>query len=345
MAIERQRSAATLRDVAERAGVGIKTASRVLNNEPGVRLETAAKVTAAAVALGFRANRMARNLRTGASTTTLGLVIGDMGNPFFASIARGVEMSLSASGYLLVIASHGEDPDREGHLVQELAARRVDALMVVPAPDSGDAIAHEVARGLPVVVVDRSVEHRGLAVDEITLDNEGGAHALVSRLIADGHHRIGMVSDLDHLWTAERRRAGYRHALKDAGLPSDGSLVISGAHTPEEAYEAARMLLHRHEPPTAIFAINNLTGRGVLRAVEQIDPSVEVAMFDDVDTADLFRHEVTLASYDPVAMGRAAAGYAWDRLNGYDGPPRRVMLPIGLRRVGGALPTKVAQAI
>src|ERR687895_732453 len=205
----------TMRDVASLAGVSLKTVSRVINDEPGVAVATAARVGDAIQELGFERNDLARSLRQGRTSSTLGLVIEDVSNPFYSSIAQAVEAAARERGYLLITASCEEDPDRERELVQALLRRRVDALLLVPASRDHEYLAR--AGGTPVVFLDRPPV--GLDADCVLLDNFGGARRAVEHLIAHGHERIAMVGDTAELFTAAERLAGYREALAAARVP------------------------------------------------------------------------------------------------------------------------------
>src|SRR3954463_11440854 len=172
-----------MRDVAHTAGVSLKTVSRVINAEAGVAPTTAARVAEAIDVLGFERNDLARTLRQGGSSATLGLVIEDLANPFYATVAQAVEVAARDRGFLLITASAREDAERERELAGALLRRRVDALLIVPAgPD------HRYISGR-VVFLDRPP--RGIEADTVLLDNLGGASAAVEHLIAHGHTRIG----------------------------------------------------------------------------------------------------------------------------------------------------------
>src|SRR5829696_5572998 len=227
----------TMRDVAERAGVSLKTVSRVINAEAGVTPATAERVTAAIAELGFERNDLAASLRHGRSSSTLGLVIEDVANPFYSAIAQAVEAAARDRGFLLITASAREDAERERELVSALLRRRVDALLIVPAgPDH-----RYIATSARTVFLDRPP--RGVAADTVLLDNVGGARRAVEHLIAHGHERIACVADAAELHTAGERLRGYRAALEAAGLPEDPALVVSGNRDAVAAQAAVEHLL------------------------------------------------------------------------------------------------------
>src|SRR4051812_15007169 len=246
-----------MRDVAVLAGVSLKTVSRVINDEPGVAAATAERVTAAIAELGFQRNDLARSLRQGRSSSTLGLLIEDVANPFYSAIAQAVEAAARERGYLLITASCEEDPARERELVQTLLRRRVDALLLVPASSDHSYLARETADGTPVVFLDRPPI--GIDADQVLLDNVGGARAAAEHLIAHGHVRIAFVGDSEQLHTAGERLEGYRQTLEAARIPVDDELVRTGSHDAQHAEEVVGRLLALgpDRRPTALFAANN----------------------------------------------------------------------------------------
>ena len=313
-----------MRDVASQAGVSLKTVSRVINAEAGVTPATAAKVTEAIEALGFERNDLARSLRQGRSSSTLGLVIEDVANPFYSAVAQAVEAVASERGFLLITASALEDAERERELVGALLRRRVDALLVVPAgPDH-----RYISDATRTVFLDRPPQ--GIEADTVLLDNLGGARRAVEHLIAHGHTRIACVADTADLYTVRERLAGYRAALSAAGLEEDPALVVSGNHDVIAAQAAVAHLLGLPDKrrPTAIFASNNRNTVGALHALAGREPRVALVGFDDFELADLLGTTVVRA--DPWRLGEQAAALAFARLDGDDRPPLEITVPTEL---------------
>lgn len=314
----------TLRQVAARSGVSLKTASRALNGHPHVTPETLNKVRTAADELGFRLNGIARELRSG--TASVGLVIGDVANPFYARIARGAERVLRARGLQLVTTSTDESPEVERAVAGELVERRVRALLVVPSSPDQAYLEAERRHGLPVVMLDRPPV--GLDTDTIVLDDRNGARAAAEHLLAGGHRRVGLIGDFSRLSTHRERIAGFSDAMRAADVPDWERYVRSGSHDVESAEALTRELLALPEPPTALFATNNRNTTGVLHALRDSGRRLALVGFDDFDLADLLG--ITVVAHDPVEMGRMAAEIALARLDGDDGPPRTVVLPTWL---------------
>jgi LacI family transcriptional regulator len=316
-----------MRHVAERAGVSLKTVSRVINEEASVAPQTAERVVAAIAELGFRRNDLARSLRQGSTSATLGLVIEDLANPFYSAVAQAVENVARPRGYMLITGSCEEDPERERELILALLRRRVDALLLVPAGTERDQqwLARELGDETPVVFVDRPPH--GIDADAVLVDNAGGARAAVEHLASRGHERIACVADARTLYTAAERVAGYEAALDAAGLARDGALLKLGAREADEAQAAVQELLALEDPPTAIFCGNNRVTVGALRALHGRD-DVALVGFDDFELADLLG--TTVVRHEAQRIGAEAAQLAFRRLDGLDGPPQRVVVPTQL---------------
>jgi LacI family transcriptional regulator len=319
-----------MRDVAQMAGVSLKTVSRVINAEAGVTPATAERVTAAIATLGFERNDLAASLRNGRSSQTLGLVIEDVANPFYSAIAQAVEAAARDRGFLLITASAREDAERERELVAALLRRRVDALLIVPAGSDHRYIAgtsHPVFLDRPPL---------GIEADTVLLDDHGGARSAVEHLISHGHTRIACVADDDGLYTMRERIAGYREALGAAGIDEDPSLVVTGNRDVAAAQAAVGRLLRMPDKrrPTALFTANNRNTIGALHALPEADGRVALAGFDDFELADLLGTTVVRA--DAWRLGEQGAALAFARLDGDESPPRTLTIPTELVARGSA---------
>ncbi|MFF2501792.1 LacI family DNA-binding transcriptional regulator [Streptomyces sp. NPDC058067] len=318
----------TLADVASRVGVSAKTVSRVLNEDGPVSDATRAKVLAAVDELGFRPNLMARNMRVGARDSTVALVVPEMGNPFFGTVAGGVEDVVRDRGLTLLMGSSAEDEQSELSLITAFLARRISGLLVVPATGAHHRyLRRERDGGLPVVFLDRPAA--GLAADAVVSENEEGARAGVAHLIAHGHRRVAFVGDRPAtLYTRKMRQRGYRAALSAAGIPYDPTLVAS-AHDPYTAGVAVRRLLDSPSPPTAVFCGNNFASLGVVPALAEAGRrDVALVCFDDLPLAAVLEPGLTVVAQDPAAIGRAAAERVIARLGGDRSAARTVMVPV-----------------
>ncbi|WLQ44670.1 LacI family DNA-binding transcriptional regulator [Streptomyces laculatispora] len=314
----------TMKDVAARAGVGLKTVSRVVNSEPGVTPDTERRVQEAIDALGFRRNDSARVLRKG-RTASIGLVLEDLADPFYGPLSRAVEEVARAHGALLINGSSAEDPEREQELVLALCARRVDGLIVIPAGDDHRYLEQEIKAGIATVFVDRPGR---IDADMVLSDSFGGARQGVAHLIAHGHRRIGFIGDQPRIHTATERLRGYHAAMTDAGITVEDSWVSLGSTDPDRVRLAAETMLSAPEPVTALFSGNNRVTVTAVRVLAGRERPVALVGFDDIELADLLG--ITVISQDAAAVGRTAAEHLFRRLDGADHAPARVELPTRL---------------
>lgn len=323
---------ARLADVARLAGVSTKTVSRVVAGEPNVAPTTRETVLAAAEHLQFRPNRLARSLRTGGISTTVGFVVGDLANPFYAAVAGGAERALAAHGLTLLIAATEDDPAAERPVVDALLAERVRGLLLVPVAPDQSYLEAEQRLGTPVVAVDRAA--RGLDVDTVLLDNRRGATAAVRTLIAAGHREIAFLGTGGSLPTQQDRLAGYRDALADAGIPDRPDLARMGPY-PAGLDAAALDLLTGPGRPTAVLAGDNRASAAVVRAAgAPLD--VDLVGFDDFELADALG--VSAVGYDAAQIGREAAHLLLQRLDVPDAQARLRIVETHVVRRGRLTP-------
>jgi LacI family transcriptional regulator len=315
----------TMPDVAREAGVSVKTVSRVINREPGVRPKTEALVIAAIAKLGFRRNDAARSLRSGRSTSSIGLVIEDLGNPFYSTLARAVEGVARSHDSLLISASSEGDLDLERRLVHEMCERRVDGLIIVPSVGDQAFVNEEMEMGTPTVFVDRPPT--GVKADVVLADNAGGARAALEFLIARGHESIAILAEDDRIYTMGQRLRAARAAADRAGVEL---VVATGLRTPAAAAAAVAGILARRRPPTAIFALNNRTAVGALSQVVGRAGSIDVVGFDEFELAHLVPEMSAVVAHDAAALGTQAAELLFARIGGYAVKPKRVVIPTTL---------------
>jgi LacI family transcriptional regulator len=320
----------SLAQVAALSGVSVKTASRALSGEGYVAVETKARVQSAADELGYRLNRTARELRRGGNTSTLvGLLSGDLANPFYSRLASGLERELRMHGLQLITASTDENPEWEGRLTDSLLERRVRGLIVASTMAEHGHLAAERRHGSPFVFVDRPPVN--LTADAVLLDNRGGAKRAAEHLLERGHRRIGIVGDLSRLSTHQDRVEGFAEAMEAAGVAGWREYLLEDAHDVDKAERAVLALLARDPAPTAVFTTNNRITTGALRALRQgggAGRGTALIGFDELDLGDVLG--VTVIAHDPEEMGRHAARLLLSRLDGDDGPARRVVLPTRL---------------
>lgn len=319
--------AATIREVAQAANVSQATAARALGQYGYVSDDARERVERAATKLGYVPNSVARALASGA-TKAVGLVVGDIENPFFAAAARGLTDQVEAHGHSVLLANSDEDLGREKIAVETLLARQVDGLVVVPSSEALEQHLDGAAKAGPLVLLDREVD--GLGVDSVTADNVGGARAATEHLIGHGHTRIGFVSDSLEISSSSLRLQGYREALEASGIDFDASLVSIGGPTADEGYRASLELLEREQHLSALFTANNFMTLGAMHALRSLDLSIPDAValvgFDDLEWTTLVDPPVTVISQPAAEIGREAARLLIARLEGADGPPQRVRI-------------------
>jgi LacI family transcriptional regulator, galactose operon repressor len=319
----------TIRDVAAQAGVSAMTVSRVINESPRVSRETRRRVEEAIAELGYVPNRLARGL-SGRKTGAIGLIVPDVGNPFFTLVVRGAEQVAWRSGYHVILCNTQGDLDREREYLEDMIAFQVEGVLLAPVGDRSRPNLRALGRNrVPFVLVDRSVA--GLEADLVQGDSVAGARRLVEHLIALEHTRIAMVTETNDISTARDRLQGYRDALAAAGIPLSEELVAETiAIDPGNAFEATRRLLELPERPTAIFAVNNIAGLGVVEAARahglSIPDDLALVCFDDLENASRLSPFLTVMAQPAETFGTIATQLLLDRIAGQVGDRRRVVV-------------------
>ncbi len=313
-----------MRDVAARAGVSLKTVSRVVNEEAGVSPALIGRVRQAVDELGFHPNVGARVLRRGDTrTASIGLLLDDVADPFCATVLRAVQDVAVARGVVVLSASVDGDAGRERVLAAAFSARRTDGLILVPAADDLSYLGSEVASGTAVVCVGR-VPGR-LDVDAVVATDAAGAASAVRHLAAAGHTRIAFLGDRA---VPHARLAGYWAGLEAAGIVPNPALVV-GVPDPGHAERAVSALFRTASPPTALFTARDAVTVTALRALHRLGLQRLVALvgFGDFDTADLLSPGVTVVRQDVRRIGTRAADLLFARMAGHAGPPAIYPVP------------------
>src|SRR3954469_1948532 len=321
----------TMREVAAVAGVSLSTVSRAINDDPKVDPDLAAKVRDAVAMLGYRRDVTATTLRRADRlSASIGLVFDDVANPFHATLHRGIEDVARGRGVLAFAGSSDEDGERERDLVQAFLSRRVDGLVIVPAGPDHSYLLRDRAAGVGLVFVDRPPAF--IAADVVLSDHAGGARAATAHLLEGGHRRIGFLGDRRAIHSASERLRGYTEALTTAGVAHDPALVRTELRDTAAARAATTDLLALDEPPTALFAAQNLITIGAVEALRARGLRHDVALvgFDDVPLADALDPGLTVVAQDAAALGRTAAERLFARLDGDTGPTQTVLLPTTL---------------
>jgi LacI family transcriptional regulator len=316
-----------LRDIAEQAGVSVNTVSRALTDKPDINPETRRRVRALAERLGYTPNMLARSLLRG-STRTVGLVVTDCTDPFYAGLIRAVENTLSRESFGLLLATSNEDVAKERQALAMLRERRVDGLLFTPVDVGAEHVRHLLEAELPIVLLGRRPpRYEGPFVGT---DNVAGAQLLVRHLIALGHRRIAHLSRSDRASSAHERLTGYHGALADAGIAAPRSLVHSLAPTIEGGKRGAAWLAALRPLPTALFTYNDSQAVGAILGLNDAGLAVpgdcSVAGFDNIELSELVRPALTTVAQPIHDIGCLGAQMLIDRLQ-RDVPGTTMLLP------------------
>ena len=337
---------ASIRDVAQRAGVSISTASRALNNKPDVNKDVRTRILAAAQELNYAVNLHARVLGGGRSRT-LGLIISNSADPFFAALARGVSDAAAAGGYSLIVWNTDEATERELRAHQMLRERRVDGA-VLASMQSGEApLCRLSEEGIPFVLLNRYLDR--FPANCVQLDYRSGARDATTHLIALGHRRIAHLTHSDDRYSVRERLAGYRRALREAHVPFIPEMVIRCTRGIAGAHRAVLEKLPRLRPrPTALFSYNDLWCVGVLKALHElgwrVPEDISLMGCDDLELSAFLVPPLSTVFQDPYAIGSRGVELLVEQLRApSDQPwaPRRIVLQPELRvRASTAPPRK-----
>jgi LacI family transcriptional regulator len=318
----------TIHDVARAAGVSPATVSRVFNGGR-VTPERAQSVQQAAAELGFAPNRLARSLRKQRSSV-IALIIPDIENPFFTSLARGVEDAAQRTSLSVVLCNSDEDTDKERRYLEVALGEQMAGVIVAAASQDDTDLGPLIARGVPVVAVDRRPHEA--EVDAVRADDQHGGEVATRHLLRAGYRRIACITGPEGASTSEERLAGYRaalHAARSEGIVADDAYVRHADFRVEGGRAAMREMLALPEPPDAVFVTNNLMTIGALDALAEVGrtpPGVGVLSFGDVPWASLVRPSLTAVELPSYELGRAAADLLLQRMEGSAAPLQTVVL-------------------
>ncbi len=318
---------ATIRNVAMQAGVSMITVSRVINEIGYVKATTRARIMQAIQELNYVPNQHARSLRS-KRTHTLALLITDVANPFWTTVARGVEDKAAENNFSVILCNTDEDLEKERAYVKVVIEKRVDGVIVAPSTSDSTNLHRFTANNIPYVVIDRRIDQ--LETDIVLGDNLEASRKLVSYLVTLGHRRIAVITGPAGISTADERLAGYREALADAGIAGDPDLVRRGPFTQETGHDLTFKLLALPQRPTAIFACNNFIAFGALLALGERGLSVPQQMnlvaFDELPLLSVFCPSLKVAVQPAYEMGAIATELLLERIFGPAGAPKEVVL-------------------
>ncbi|WP_347905289.1 LacI family DNA-binding transcriptional regulator [Pseudomonas purpurea] len=298
---------ATIKDVAALAGISYTTVSHVVNKTRPVSEEVRVKVEAAIKSLDYVPSAVARSLKA-KTTATIGLLVPNSLNPYFAELARGIEDYCERNGYCVILCNSDDNPDKQRSYLRVLLEKRIDGLIVASAGGDSGLAAGLAAVRTPMVIVDRSLE--GVDADLVRIDHEYGAYLATRHLLELGHRDIAYIGGPAHTSVAQMRLAGYCRALKEAGVEVPHGRMLESDFTSTGGYSAAATLL-AHTPPSAIFAGNDLLGIGVLRAAAErnirVPSELSVIGFDDIQMSRYVYPALTTVGQSILQLGEMAA--------------------------------------
>lgn len=315
---------ATLKDVAKMAGVSAATVSRVMQDNPRISDRTKERVRVCIADLGYTVNNVARSLKT-SKTRIIGFVCPELTNNFFMQVAKGVEDELKNAGYSLIICNSGENAEEETARLQLLMEQCVDGIILIPATRAGAHFAPVREAGIPVVLVDRTVDD--FPTDAVLVDNVNGSYAATEALLARGHRRIAYIGGDRELTNARERDEGYRRALADYHISSEEAIIRYGDFHVGSGYTLMKELMEMSIPPNAVFianyfmylgAIRYLLGEGTKRHREGQGPRepVTLANFDNLEYLSVFGGSEIVVEQPMQALGQQAAQLMLSRVAG-----------------------------
>lgn len=309
---------ATIRDVAEKAGVSIATVSRVLNKRVSVSPATRIKVEKAIEELNYQPNYLGRNLRR-AETKIILVILQNISNPFYSKVVEGIEDLGHKHGYNIMICNTDSESDRERSYLDLLVNRLVDGVILMEPEIDSEELA-QIGNSFPVV---QCCEYKeGADVPHISIDNVAAGYTAVNHLIKLGHTRIGMISGYNRLLSAMQRETGYKRALREADIAFEPALIKYGSYGFTGGLRAAKEFLQLDNPPTALFAISDITAIGAIRAIKEeglnIPEDIAVVGFDNTSIASMYDPQLTTISQPRYDLGKISMEFLLEQINDND---------------------------
>lgn len=300
----------TLKQIANDLDISVSTVSRILNGkgkESRISDATVASVLKYAEEVGYSPNLIAKGLQA-SRTFTIGLMVPDIANPFFATMAKHIEKWASRSKYSIILIDSDEDVEIEKRQVLNMMGRKVDGLIVAPVGDSYQHFTKIAKQKVPLIFVDRYFTDS--TIPYITSDNYQGSYDAVQELISKGHKRICLISGSKANELVQERTKGYMDALKNAHIEEFQKLILGDSFSIQNGYENTKTVLQLKNPPTAIFAMNNLIGFGVLKAVKElglkIPQAVSLIIFDNHPYLSLLNPSISTVKQNSEKIGEMA---------------------------------------
>ena len=321
----------TLKMVAEKAGVSVNTASRAINNKPDINIESKKLVLKIAKELGYIRNAAAVALRT-KKTGTIGVVIEDNRNPFYAEVLNGIEAAAREKNYHIILTNTQRDYNKEEEAINLLLAKRVDGLLITPVQGRDDDIKNLIEANIPFVVVGRDFEN--IELDAVYNNEVKGGFLATEYLIKKGHKRIALIDGFLYKSPAKGRLEGYKKALKEYGIPWDDSLISVGDIRMEDGHERTKQMLEKDLYFTAIFAYNDMLAFGAMQAIKEkglrIPEDIGLVGYDDIPFCSLMDPALTTIRLKKQELGTESVKLLLSRINGNRKIAKKIMLDVDI---------------
>ena len=306
----------TIKDIAKAAGVSVATVSRVINDNYPVSKEARERVQQVMQELHYRPNAIAQSLRSNRSNM-IGLIVADLSNQFFMKVAKGLEKSVAAKGYNLVVASSDGRPEKERKLIRAMNDKRLDALCIASVDSEADTINDVIRSGMPIVLVDRVLND--VNTSQVCWNDEQSAEQLTKLLLANNHRRIAVVNvTLSHS-VGRNRLAGFKKAMQEAQISLPKSYISPSNFSAEDAYRYVLRVMKQKSRPTALLCCNNVMAEGALRAIGELGlkiyDDVSLVAFGSQDWNKYLMPKITSIEMDSCDMGERAGSIMVDMIN------------------------------
>ncbi len=306
-----------IQEVAKEAGVSPSTVSRALNGFPGISEKTRERIVEIARKLNYRPNYRGQILTT-QSTKNIGLLITDIANPFFPELVMGAEEYASKSGYTVLLGNTSESEEKETNYLDFFSRGPVDGIIISASRVSNEHIIMLAEEGLPIVVINRILEHPKISY--VSTDMEKGGYLATMHLLRLGHSKIAFINGPKHSEVSQRRLEGYKKALKEAGIDYNSDLISFNVPVSESGYKEAIKLLCTGEAPTAIFTYNDVMAFGVIKAAKElgikIPEELSVVGFDDIFFSSFTDPPLTTIKQFKEELGRMAVELLFKLMDG-----------------------------
>ncbi|WP_261130861.1 LacI family DNA-binding transcriptional regulator [Bacillus sp. Marseille-Q3570] len=315
----------TIKDIARMSDVSTATVSRVLNNNGYASAEIRDRVLSVAKQLNYQPNGIARSLKMD-RTSTIGVIIPDISNPYFMRISKGIEDTLEQSGYILMFVSSDENPHKEEKTLHALLKNRVQAIVLATSSENDETITKIQEKGVPVVLIDRKLGDHSGHLDSVVEDNVEGAYQLTKYLLQKGHRHIGVINGTLEVSTGRERYEGYKRAIREFQIEEDPELVFNGKFNQEDGEEAVTHFFTLDQKPTAILSFNNTMTFGVILQLAKmgytVPDDIVVASYGDTEASQLLKPPgIVCIKQSPYDMGVKVGEILLNQLNGHAKEP------------------------